>query len=41
MIAVVVVGPALVLLYRLDTLGYLEPLTDSDTRGARAPGDDR
>ncbi|MGW7580904.1 cytochrome d ubiquinol oxidase subunit II [Kitasatospora sp. NPDC054768] len=40
-IAVVVVGPALVLLYRLDTLGDLEPLTDSDTRGARAPGDDR
>lgn len=38
-IAVVVVGPALVLLYRLDTLGELEPLTDSDTRGAQAPGD--
>ncbi|MFD5436674.1 cytochrome d ubiquinol oxidase subunit II [Kitasatospora sp. NPDC127067] len=38
-IAVVVVGPALVLLYRLDTLGDLEPLTDSDTRGAQAPGD--
>ena len=32
-IAVVLVGPALVLLYRLDTMGELEPLTDADTRG--------
>ncbi|WP_393054447.1 cytochrome d ubiquinol oxidase subunit II [Streptomyces sp. LN549] len=39
-IAVVLVGPALVLLYRLDTLGELESLTDADTRAARAPGDD-
>ncbi|GHC58030.1 cytochrome d ubiquinol oxidase subunit II [Streptomyces cinnamoneus] len=38
-IAVVLVGPALVLLYRLDTMGELEPLTDADTRAARAPGD--
>ncbi|TXS40122.1 cytochrome d ubiquinol oxidase subunit II [Streptomyces sp. uw30] len=40
LIAIVLVGPALVLLYRLDTLGRLEPLTDADTRAARAPGDD-
>ncbi|WP_137991023.1 cytochrome d ubiquinol oxidase subunit II [Streptomyces vilmorinianum] len=39
-IAIVLVGPALVLLYRLDTLGELEPLTDADTRAAGAPGDD-
>lgn len=39
LIAIVLVGPALVLLYRLDTLGELEPLTDADTRAARAPGD--
>ncbi|MFG2991224.1 cytochrome d ubiquinol oxidase subunit II [Streptomyces sp. NPDC048257] len=38
-IAIVLVGPALVLLYRLDTLGELEPLTDADTRSASAPGD--
>ncbi|MEV6728474.1 MULTISPECIES: cytochrome d ubiquinol oxidase subunit II [unclassified Streptomyces] len=38
-IAVVLVGPALVLLYRLDTMGELEPLTDADTRAARTPGD--
>ncbi|MEU1186253.1 cytochrome d ubiquinol oxidase subunit II [Streptomyces sp. NPDC005859] len=38
-IAVVLVGPALVLLYRLDTMGELEPLTDADTRAAGAPGD--
>lgn len=38
-IAVVVVGPALVLLYRLDTLGDLEPLTDADTHGTTAPGE--
>ncbi|MFD9334403.1 cytochrome d ubiquinol oxidase subunit II [Streptomyces sp. NPDC060028] len=39
-IAIVLVGPALVLLYRLDTLGRLEPLTDADTQAAGAPGDD-
>lgn len=38
-IAIVLVGPALVLLYRLDTLGDLEPLTDADTQAARTPGD--
>ncbi|KUO10797.1 cytochrome d ubiquinol oxidase subunit II [Streptomyces sp. DSM 15324] len=38
-IAVVLVGPALVLLYRLDTMGELEPLTDSDTEAAATPGD--
>ncbi len=38
-IAIVLVGPALVLLYRLDTMGALEPLTDADTRAASAPGD--
>ncbi|CAM5578199.1 cytochrome d ubiquinol oxidase subunit II [Streptomyces hirsutus] len=38
-IAIVLVGPALVLLYRLDTLGELEPLTDADTRAAGTPGD--
>jgi cytochrome d ubiquinol oxidase subunit II len=38
-IAIVLVGPALVLLYRLDTLGELEELTDADTRAARTPGD--
>ena len=38
-IAVVLVGPALVLVYRLDTQGELEPLTDSDTRAAGLPGD--
>lgn len=38
-IAIVLVGPALVLLYRLDTMGELEELTDADTRAARAPGD--
>lgn len=38
-IAVVLVGPALVLLYRLDTMGTLEPLTDADTGAAKAPGD--
>lgn len=40
-IAIVLVGPALVLLYRLDTLGELEPLTDADTGAARTPGDNR
>ncbi|MFI1866413.1 cytochrome d ubiquinol oxidase subunit II [Streptomyces jumonjinensis] len=39
LIAIVLVGPALVLLYRLDTMGELEPLTDADTRAARTPGD--
>ncbi|WP_329225728.1 cytochrome d ubiquinol oxidase subunit II [Streptomyces canus] len=38
-IAIVLVGPALVLLYRLDTMGELEELTDSDTQAARTPGD--
>ncbi|MFJ9541312.1 cytochrome d ubiquinol oxidase subunit II [Streptomyces sp. NPDC101225] len=38
-IAVVLVGPALVLLYRLDTMGELEELTDADTGAARTPGD--
>jgi cytochrome d ubiquinol oxidase subunit II len=28
-----------VLLYRLDTMGELEELTDADTRAARTPGD--
>jgi cytochrome d ubiquinol oxidase subunit II len=35
-VAVVLVGPALVLLYRLDTLGRLEPLTDADTQASGA-----
>ncbi|MGW6480626.1 cytochrome d ubiquinol oxidase subunit II [Streptomyces sp. NPDC055059] len=39
-IAILLVGPALVLLYRLDTMGELEELTDADTRAARTPGDD-
>ncbi|MFF4659349.1 cytochrome d ubiquinol oxidase subunit II [Streptomyces sp. NPDC001381] len=38
LIAVVLVGPPLVLLYRLDTQGALRPLTDADLRRA-APGD--
>jgi len=38
-IAIVLVGPALVLLYRLDTMGELEELTDADTRAARTSGD--
>ncbi|MHB9863637.1 cytochrome d ubiquinol oxidase subunit II [Streptomyces sp. YIM S03343] len=38
-IAVVLVGPALVLLFRLDTMGELEPLTDADTSAAGTPGD--
>ncbi|MEU1268743.1 cytochrome d ubiquinol oxidase subunit II [Streptomyces sp. NPDC005799] len=38
-IAIVLVGPALVVLYRLDTMGELEPLTDADTHAARAQGD--
>ena len=40
LVAIVLVGPALVLLFRLDNLGDLEGLTDADTRAARAPGDD-
>ncbi|MFG2576302.1 cytochrome d ubiquinol oxidase subunit II [Streptomyces sp. NPDC048481] len=40
LIAVVLVGPGLVLVYRLDTQGRLEPLTDADTRAAGLPGDD-
>jgi cytochrome d ubiquinol oxidase subunit II len=39
-IAIVLVGPALVLLYRLDTMGELEELTDADTRAATAPRGD-
>lgn len=38
-IAVVLVGPALVVLYRLDTRGELQPLTDADTGAGRARGD--
>ncbi|MDX2934752.1 cytochrome d ubiquinol oxidase subunit II [Streptomyces ipomoeae] len=38
-IAIVLVGPAVVLLYRLDTQGELQPLTDADTRAAKARGD--
>jgi cytochrome d ubiquinol oxidase subunit II len=38
-VAIVLVGPALVLLYQLDTHGELEPLTDADTSGFRVPGD--
>jgi cytochrome d ubiquinol oxidase subunit II len=39
LIAIAVAGPALALVYRLDTKGTLEPLTDTDTRAARLPGD--
>ncbi|MYS86589.1 cytochrome d ubiquinol oxidase subunit II [Embleya scabrispora] len=38
-IAIILVGPALVLLYRLDTQGELEELTDAETVAARTPGD--
>jgi cytochrome d ubiquinol oxidase subunit II len=38
-ITIVLVGPALVLLYRLDTMGELEELTAADTGAARTPGD--
>ncbi|MEK0099555.1 cytochrome d ubiquinol oxidase subunit II [Streptomyces sp. NPDC056002] len=38
-VAILLVGPALVLLYRLDTMGELEELTDADTRAAGTPGD--
>lgn len=40
LIAVVLIGPALVVLYRLDTRGTLEPLADTDTGAGRLPGDD-
>lgn len=40
LVAIVLVGPALVLLFRLDTLGDLEELSDADTRAAPAPGDE-
>ncbi|MFD9123433.1 cytochrome d ubiquinol oxidase subunit II [Kitasatospora sp. NPDC059571] len=39
LVAVVLVGPALVLVYRLDTKGRLEPLADTDTSTAGLPGD--
>ncbi|MFE9881470.1 cytochrome d ubiquinol oxidase subunit II [Streptomyces sp. NPDC005784] len=39
LVAVVLVGPALVLVYRLDTKGRLEELTDTDTSAAGMPGD--
>ncbi|MFF1442399.1 hypothetical protein [Streptomyces sp. NPDC058295] len=35
-IAVVLVGPPLVLLYRLDTAGALQPLTEADLRRTAA-----
>ncbi|WP_199835889.1 hypothetical protein [Streptomyces sp. TP-A0356] len=38
-VAAVVVGPALVLLYRLDTRGGLEALTDTDLRRPAAARD--
>ncbi|WP_367322109.1 cytochrome d ubiquinol oxidase subunit II [Streptomyces sp. HUAS ZL42] len=38
LIAVVLVGPALFLLYRLDTRGALQSLTDADLRAAPARG---
>ncbi|MFI6586079.1 cytochrome d ubiquinol oxidase subunit II [Embleya sp. NPDC050493] len=38
-VAIVLVGPALVLLYRLDTMGELEELTDAETMAAGTPGD--
>lgn len=37
LVAVVLVGPAVVLLYWLDTHGELEPLTDADLQRS-APG---
>ncbi|MFF1834053.1 cytochrome d ubiquinol oxidase subunit II [Streptomyces sp. NPDC058231] len=40
-VAIVLIGPALVLLYWMDTHGELEPLTDADTGTGRAPGDPR
>jgi cytochrome d ubiquinol oxidase subunit II len=38
-IAVVLVGPPLVLLYRLDTRGALQPLTEADLRQTAAGRD--
>ena len=39
-VAVVLVGPALVVLYRLDTRGVLEAQTDADVQGGtRPPGE--
>lgn len=38
-VAIVLIGPALVLLYWMDMHGELESLTDADTQAARAPGD--
>ncbi len=38
-IAIVLVGPALVLVYRLDTMGELEELSDADTGAARTAAD--
>lgn len=40
LIAAVLVGPALFLVYRLDTQGTLQPLTDTDTGASGLPGDD-
>ncbi|KJY43205.1 cytochrome BD oxidase subunit II, partial [Streptomyces sp. NRRL S-444] len=43
-IAMVLVGPPLVLLYRLDTSGALQPLAENDLRRSttnRDPGTDR
>ncbi|MGW1025311.1 cytochrome d ubiquinol oxidase subunit II [Streptomyces sp. NPDC002577] len=39
LVAVVLVGPAVALLYWLDTHGELEPLTDSDVRRGGSTGD--
>lgn len=41
LVAVVLVGPALVLLYRLDTLGDLEPPAETSAPDAPAPGTGR
>lgn len=38
-VAIVLIGPALVLLYWMDTHGELDSLTDADTQAGRAPGD--
>ncbi|MGW1092330.1 cytochrome d ubiquinol oxidase subunit II [Streptomyces sp. NPDC002596] len=38
-VAIVLIGPALVLLYWMDTHGELESLTDADTQAGRALGD--
>ncbi|WP_328889864.1 cytochrome d ubiquinol oxidase subunit II [Streptomyces sp. NBC_00316] len=38
-VAIVLIGPALVLLYWMDTHGELDSPTDADTRAGRAPGD--